>query len=117
MSFGGHSTIEPTSYADLNIVLRDLVTRVRDVRGDNFIGAYLQGSFAIGDFDIYSDVDVIILVVEDIPDDQLPTLQAVRRYLQVGLYMGAASRRVLYPEGCAHAASPAATSVPVFGSW
>jgi hypothetical protein len=77
MSFGDHSTIEPTPYTDLNIVLRDLITRVRDVLGDNFIGAYLQGSFAIGDFDIYSDVDFIILVGEDIPYDQLPTLQAV----------------------------------------
>lgn len=77
VSFGGHSTIEPTPCADLNIVLRDLVTRVRDVLSDDFIGAYLQGSFAIGDFDIYSDVDFIILVDEDIPDDQLPTLQAV----------------------------------------
>jgi Domain of unknown function (DUF4111)/Nucleotidyltransferase domain len=77
MSFGDLSTTEPTLYTDLNMVLRDLVTRVRDVLGDNFIGVYLQGSFAIGDFDIYSDVDFIILVGEDIPDDQLPTLQAV----------------------------------------
>jgi hypothetical protein len=76
MTFSGHPTIDPTLYSDLNVVLRDLVTLVRDVLGDNFIGAYLQGSFAIGDFDIYSDVDVIILVVEDISDDQLPTLQA-----------------------------------------
>jgi Domain of unknown function (DUF4111)/Nucleotidyltransferase domain len=68
---------QPTPYADLNVVLRDLVTRVRNVLGDNFIGAYLQGSFAIGDFDIYSDVDFLIIVQEDVPDDRLPPLQAL----------------------------------------
>ena len=68
---------QPTPYADLNIVLRDLVTRLRHVLGDDFIGAYLQGSFAVGDFDIYSDVDFLILLNEDISGDQLPSLQAL----------------------------------------
>ena len=68
---------EPTPYADLNVVLCDLVTRVRDVLGDNFIGAYLQGSFAVGDFDIYSDVDFLILLNKDISDNQLSPLQAL----------------------------------------
>jgi predicted nucleotidyltransferase len=68
---------QPTPYADLNVVLCDLVTRVRNVLGDNFIGAYLQGSFAVGDFDIYSDVDFLILLNQDIPDDQFPPLRAL----------------------------------------
>jgi hypothetical protein len=61
----------------LNVVLCDLVTRVRNVVGDNFIGAYLQGSFAVGDFDIYSDVDFLIVISEDISEDKLPPLQAL----------------------------------------
>jgi hypothetical protein len=68
---------QPTPYADLNAVLRELVTRVRTVLGDNFIGAYLQGSFAVGDFDIHSDVDFLIILQDDIPDAQLPALQAL----------------------------------------
>jgi hypothetical protein len=68
---------QPTPYADLNVVLRDLVMRVRNVLGDNFIGAYLQGSFAVGDFDIYSDVDFLILIKEDVSSNQLPLLQAL----------------------------------------
>jgi hypothetical protein len=68
---------QPTPYADLNVVLCELVTRVRNVLGDNFIGAYLQGSFAVGDFDIYSDVDFLIILKEDISGDQLPPLQAL----------------------------------------
>jgi hypothetical protein len=68
---------QPTPYADLNVVLRDLVTRVRNVLGDNFVGAYLQGSFAVGDFDIYSDVDFLILLKEDISGEHLPPLQVL----------------------------------------
>ena len=68
---------QPTPYADLNVVLREFVTQVRNVLGDNFIGAYLQGSFAVGDFDIYSDVDFLILIKEDVSGDQLPPLQVL----------------------------------------
>jgi hypothetical protein len=68
---------QPTPYADLNLVLRELVTKVRNVLRDNFIGAYLQGSFAVGDFDVYSDVDFLILIKEDISGDQLPPLQTL----------------------------------------
>ena len=42
-----------------------------------FIGAYLQGSFAVGDFDIYSDVDFLILLEEDISGEHLPPLQVL----------------------------------------
>src|SRR5260370_15552532 len=77
MNFGKLITGQPTPYADLNVVLCDLITRVRNVLGDNFVGAYLQGSFAVGDFDTYSDVDFLILVNQDISDDQLPPLRAL----------------------------------------
>jgi len=50
---------------------------VRNRLSDNFIGAYLQGSFAVGDFDTYSDVDFLIVVEEDVTDDRLLDLQAV----------------------------------------
>jgi hypothetical protein len=56
----------PTPYQDLNRVLRSLVDGVRDVFGEQFVGAYLQGSFAVGDFDLHSDVD-LILVVQAVP--------------------------------------------------
>jgi Domain of unknown function (DUF4111)/Nucleotidyltransferase domain len=69
--------VQPTPYADLNLVLGDLVTRVGNVLGDSFMGAYLQGSFAVGDFDIYSDVDFLILLDEDFSSEQLPALQAM----------------------------------------
>ncbi|HEY1878917.1 MAG TPA: hypothetical protein VGG68_03185 [Caulobacteraceae bacterium] len=45
------STRGPTPFADLNAVLAHWLSEVRRVLGDNFVGAYLQGSFAVGDAD------------------------------------------------------------------
>lgn len=66
-----------TPYAELNSVLEELVTSVRDALGNAFIGAYLQGSFAIGHFDRHSDVDFIIAVNEELSEDQVAALQAI----------------------------------------
>jgi hypothetical protein len=67
----------PTPYADLNAVLAELVQRARTLLADNFVGAYLQGSFALGDFDERSDLDFVVVTQEDIPRDQVPALQAM----------------------------------------
>src|SRR6185312_14025093 len=53
-------TIQPTPDADLNGVLADLVASAQHVLGANFVGAWLQGSFAVGDWDVDSDVDFLI---------------------------------------------------------
>src|SRR5438067_9969402 len=66
----------PTPYPELNRVLRDLVDSVQAVLSTNFVGAYLQGSFAVGDFDLHSDVDFIVVIAEELSDDQVGALQA-----------------------------------------
>jgi len=68
---------DPTPYPELNAVLEELVTRVRAALDDAFVGAYLQGSFAIGDFDRHSDVDFIVAVIDELPEHQVVALQAV----------------------------------------
>jgi len=50
----------PTEFPELNDVLRDLVASAREILGDSMAGAYLQGSFALGDADIDSDCDFLI---------------------------------------------------------
>ena len=67
----------PTPYAELNAVLARLVEGAREALGDTFVGAYLQGSFALGDFDESSDVDAFIVTRDDITPDALPALQAL----------------------------------------
>jgi hypothetical protein len=74
-------TSPPTPYADLNGVLRLLVDGVREILGPSFVGAYLQGSFAVGDFDEHSDVDFIVAVREELTDSQVAALQRHHRHV------------------------------------
>jgi predicted nucleotidyltransferase len=66
-----------TPYVDLDTLLVDLVHRVRIALRDTFVGAYLQGSFATGDFDRDSDVDFIIVTRDELTGDQVAVLQAM----------------------------------------
>ena len=43
-------------------MLAELAERAAAILGDNFAGAYLQGSFAVGDADLQSDCDFLIPV-------------------------------------------------------
>ncbi len=67
----------PTPDIELNAVLHELVTSMQVVLSDNFIAAYLQGSFALGDWDVHSDVDFLIAIQQDVSDVDLPALQAM----------------------------------------
>lgn len=67
----------PTPYPDLNEVLRQLVASIQAILADNFVAACLQGSFAVGGFDIHSDVDFIVAIDQELPDDQVQALQAM----------------------------------------
>ncbi|MGQ0837384.1 aminoglycoside adenylyltransferase domain-containing protein [Actinokineospora sp.] len=49
-----------TPFEELDAVLADLTGSVRDILGDTFVGAYLQGSFALGAGDRNSDCDFIV---------------------------------------------------------
>jgi predicted nucleotidyltransferase len=66
-----------TSFAELDFVLRDHVERVRKAFGDLILAAYLQGSLAIGDFDLTSDVDFIIVTRRDLSSEEAAIAQAV----------------------------------------
>lgn len=47
-----------------------------------FVGAYLQGSFAIGDFSEYSDCDFIVVTDTDLASHQLAELQQLHKVIQ-----------------------------------
>jgi predicted nucleotidyltransferase len=70
-----------TPYPDLNVVLDELVTGARTVLGDNFCGAYLVGSFALGDADEHSDVDFLVVTEEELDDVQVEALRELHRRL------------------------------------
>ena len=58
-------------------MLHDFVISVQSILGDDFVGAYLHGSFAQGDFDIHSDVDFLVAVEREVDEAQLSALQAM----------------------------------------
>jgi predicted nucleotidyltransferase len=51
----------PTDFPELNELLHEMVHRVRSILGDNFVGAYLTGSFALGGADLQSDCDFLVV--------------------------------------------------------
>jgi hypothetical protein len=68
---------QATPFAELKSVLQDLAAKVQSSLADAFVGMYLQGSLAVGDFDRYSDVDFIVVVRDELSDDHVTALQAV----------------------------------------
>ncbi len=67
----------PTSNAELNEVLDEFVKSVQEVLGENFVSAYLQGSFALGDWDNDSDVDFTIVTEGEVTENELSELNAM----------------------------------------
>ncbi len=65
----------PTPYTELNQVLSDLVSRMQKILDNDFVGAYLQGSFAVGGFDLHSDVDFIVVINNELSLAQIDALQ------------------------------------------
>jgi hypothetical protein len=54
--------VHPTPYPELNGLLAEIVGHARGVFGDDLVGAYLVGSFAVGDADLQSDCDFLVVV-------------------------------------------------------
>lgn len=72
---------EPTAFPELNEVLSDLVVSAAAILGDNLCGAYLQGSFAVGDADEHSDVDFAVVTNSEVTSPQLAALQTMHARL------------------------------------
>lgn len=71
--------IHPTPYGELNAVLHHLLGGIRAALGDNFIGLYLQGSFAVGDASPGSDCDFMVVIRRDLDPAELAGLQALHK--------------------------------------
>ena len=67
----------PTQFAELNRVLSRLVDGVGERLGETFVGAYLVGSFALGDADLHSDCDFIVATRQPISPAQERALRGL----------------------------------------
>ena len=68
--------LHPTPYADVNAVLHDFQGRIQAILVNHFIGMYLYGSLALGDFDPHSsDIDFIVVTDKELADDAFEALK------------------------------------------
>ncbi len=64
----------PTPYPDVNEILDRLLTDVREILQDQFVGMYLFGSLANGDFDRHSDIDILFVTEQAISKEAFQEL-------------------------------------------
>lgn len=68
----------PTAYPDVNATVLEFLTGVRQILGDRFLGMYLSGSLALGDFSPHSsDIDFVVVTDGDVLDEQLVALRSL----------------------------------------
>jgi predicted nucleotidyltransferase len=73
--------VNPTAFPELDAVLAQLVAGLRARLGDNLVGVYLQGSFAVGDADEHSDVDFLVVIERELTKDEQHELRALHERL------------------------------------
>lgn len=73
--------MNPTAFPELDAVLAQLVAGLRATLGDNLVGVYLQGSFAVGDADEHSDVDFLVVIEHELTEDEQRALHALHERL------------------------------------
>ena len=74
--------IHPTPYPDVNAALNVLLSSVQTILGDHFVGMYLYGSLASGDFNPEtSDIDFLVVTADEIPDEMVRDLEAMHTRL------------------------------------
>jgi predicted nucleotidyltransferase len=66
-----------TPYPQLDRLLRGHAAELKEALGGSMIGYYLQGSLAIGDFDLTSDVDFTVVVQEELSASQVEAVQEI----------------------------------------
>lgn len=72
----------PTQYPDVNKVLSDLLVQVQAVLGNHFVGLYLYGSLASGDFNLHqSDIDFVVVTTDELPEATINKLEAMHKEL------------------------------------
>ena len=75
--------ITATCFADINQILDEILLGAKNILGDNFVGMYLDGSLASGDFDYEtSDIDFVVATAVSVTPPQFD--QLVNMHKQIG---------------------------------
>jgi hypothetical protein len=72
----------PTPYQDVNDGLNLVLSNLQAVLRDHFIGLYLGGSLALGDFNPHrSDIDFVAVTVDELPPQMIVALEEMHTRL------------------------------------
>lgn len=66
-----------TDYPELDKVFYELADAYKVALGENFVGLYIQGSLAVGDFDMTSDVDFEVIINQELTSEELKKINNV----------------------------------------
>ncbi len=73
---------ELTPYSEVNVVLELLLKNIKHILKNQFVGMYLYGSLASGDFDVdTSDIDFVVVTTGPISSDTFLALKALHENL------------------------------------
>ena len=74
-----------SAYDEIYQLLTDLRSEVQSILSEHFIGMYLYGSLALGNFDpLKSDVDFLIVTAGELTEEELRALQAMHLRIASG---------------------------------
>ncbi len=63
----------------LRAVLGDFAERVQTALGDNLVGVYLKGSFALGAGDVHADVDFLVVTAQELDPNEESKIREIHR--------------------------------------
>ena len=108
---------QPTPYPDVNAVLRVLCLGVEAALGSRFIGLYLYGSLATGDFDPQrSDIDFLVVTTGELPETLFLVLKALHARLAAsGVKWASQLEGVYMPQADLRHYDPARARLPYLG--
>jgi hypothetical protein len=75
----------PTPYPDVNVVLGHFRASIENILAPHFLGMYLSGSLALGDFAPHrSDIDFVVMTDAELPADLFSSLRAMHARFNAG---------------------------------
>ena len=75
----------PTAYPEVNSVLQELLSGAQRSLDDHFVGMYLDGSVAMGDFDPdKSDIDFVVVTDSEVSSDTFAILKTLHHRIAAG---------------------------------
>ncbi len=68
--------MHPTPHEDVNSIIQQLLSNIKELLGIKLVGFYLDGSLVLGDFDHdISDIDLVAALSSDMTDPEFGALQ------------------------------------------